>query len=85
VISLPEPYYGFVSITLTPANFTDIQYVLDGSDVYLVDPTGRCLRYAVLLFDRESLTLVVAFDPEGSTTVYLLYGGTNPCSEYGVG
>jgi len=84
-VVIPEPIHGFVVLRLTAANFTDIVYVRDGSDVYPVDPRGTCLRYSVLYFSKEGGLLLLAVDPEGNTLIHVIYGGENPCSEYGVG
>lgn len=85
VITFSQPYSGFVSFTLTQNNFTDITQVVDGSDVYFIDPLGSCLPYAVILYDQLSVSLQVAVNPGNNTVVYMLYGGVNPCTTSRVG
>jgi len=81
LVAFPEPYTTFVALTLTRGNFTDIGQVLDGSDVYFLSPAAECLQYAVLHFDKAAGVLKVVVNPEGSTTVYMLYGSTNKCPD----
>jgi hypothetical protein len=83
VITLQEPHSEFVYLLLTEANFTDIESVVDGSDVFFMGPDGACLPYAVMHFDKELRELHVAVNPQGNTVIYMGYGGENPCAGTG--
>jgi hypothetical protein len=79
MITFTQPYSEFVTLTLTPGNFTDMRLVQDGSDIFFVDPLGNCLHYSVLHLDKTAGILQVVVNPNGSTTIYMLYGGMNAC------
>jgi hypothetical protein len=80
-----EPYSEFVALTLTSLNFTDIELVQDGSDVFFVDPLGNCLHYGVLHLDKSAGILMVIVNPADNTAIFMLYGGANACPAHRVG
>jgi hypothetical protein len=84
VLVFSEAYSEFITLTLTPTNFTDITLVQDGSDIFFLDQAGRCLYYSVLYLDKSAGILVVAVNPEGNTMIFMLYGGANSCPSYRV-
>jgi len=84
VVVLAKPHNELVYLYFTPANFTDISSVRDGSDIFFVDSSGRCLYYSVLHLEPAS-SVHVAVNPEGNAVIYMLYGGLNACQEYRVG
>jgi hypothetical protein len=79
-----KQYSVFIAFTLTNANFTDFNLVRDGTDIYFTDASGKCLYYSVLYLDKASQVLKVAVNPANNTIVYMLYGGSNPCTSYSV-
>jgi hypothetical protein len=85
VLALGEAYSEFVTLILTPENFTDIGLVQDGTDIFFLDQAGRCLHYSVLYLDKSAGILVVAVNPEGNTVIFMLYGGANACPSHRVG
>jgi hypothetical protein len=84
VIIFTQAYSEFVTLTLTSGNFTDMGLVQDGSDVFFLDPLGNCIYYSVLHLDKSAGILQVTVNPNGSTTIYMLYGGMNMCPGYRV-
>jgi len=82
VVRLDEEYDEFVAIKLTQEVFADITQVIDGSDIAFVDGAGACLYYMIIKFTPDQL--VVAVNPRNNTTIYMLYGGVNPCPGYRV-
>jgi hypothetical protein len=83
-IVFSKQYSVFIAFTLTNANFTDFNLVRDGTDIYFTDASGKCLYYSVLYLDKASQVLKVAVNPANNTIVYMLYGGSNPCTSYSV-
>jgi hypothetical protein len=84
VITFTQAYNEFITLTLTPGNFTDIGLVQDGSDIFFLDPLGNCLYYNVLYLDKPAGILQVAVNPANNTAIYMLYGGVNACPSYRV-
>ncbi len=84
VLSFTSVINEFVALTLTSTNFTDIDRVLDGLDVYFLDSAGNCLYYSVIHFDKTSKILVVTVNSANNTVIYMLYGGVNECPAHRV-
>ena len=84
VITLPEPRSDYIYMVFTEANFTDITTVIDGSDIFFVDNSGKCLSHGVIYFDKNLKTLHVIVNPEENTVIYMGYGGENPCTAHRV-
>jgi hypothetical protein len=83
-IVFSKQYSTFIAFTLTNANFTDFSLVRDSSDIYFTDASGMCLYYSVLYLDKASQVLKTAVNPANNTIIYMLYGGSNPCTSYSV-
>jgi hypothetical protein len=82
MIHFAQAYSEFVALTLTHANFADMGFIIDGSDVFFVDPAGKCLYYSVLHLDKSAGILIVTVNPAGNTVIFMLYGGENACPGY---
>ncbi|MEM0458958.1 MAG: hypothetical protein QXZ31_03745 [Thermofilaceae archaeon] len=78
-IELPAP--GEHILVLTSANFTDWSTVIDGNDVYFVSETGEPQYYSIVYLDKER-EILVAYVQATTSTIYMVYGGSNPYAGY---
>ncbi|MEM1759909.1 MAG: hypothetical protein QXU26_04275 [Thermofilaceae archaeon] len=81
-IELPAP--GEHILVLTSANFTDWSTVIDGSDIYFVAETGEPQYYSIIYLNKEK-EILVAYVQATTSTIYMVYGGSNPYADYRLG
>jgi len=75
---------GWVTSSLNASTFTDWASVLDGNDIFFLDPSGRPTNYSIISLDKANQILNFAVYLNSFNTVYMLYGGANPYASYRV-
>jgi len=78
-IVFPSSTNYFTAVVITERDFPSIKSLIPDS-IYFVDGTGTCIPYTIIYFDKNIGKLGIAVNPMGSQTIYMLYGGVNPCT-----
>jgi hypothetical protein len=73
---------GWVSTSLNQSTFTDWGAIIDGSDIYFLDPLGNPTNYSIIYLDKTAMVLIFSVYLNGFDTVYMVYGGPNPYASY---
>ena len=75
---------GWVTVNLTSKEFGDWNLIIDGNDIYFINPDGTPLYYSIIYLSKEEKVLTFAVELKNSNTVLMLYGSTNPYTSYRV-
>lgn len=75
---------GWVTVNLTSKEFGDWNLIVDGNDIYFLNPDATPLYYSIIYLSKTDKVLTFAVELKNSDTIFMLYGGTNPYASYRV-
>jgi hypothetical protein len=73
---------GWVTSMLNSSTFADWNSIIDGSDIFFLDPSGNPTNYSIIYLDKTSQILYFSVYLNNFSMVYMLYGGANPYVSY---
>lgn len=73
---------GWVTVNLTSKEFLDWDLIIDGNDIYFINPDTTPLYYSIIYLSKTDKVLTFTVELNNSDTILMLYGGTNPYASY---